>query len=417
MRVAVLGGGITGVCAALELSERGLVVDLYEQSAQLISRASYWNEGKIHLGLVYAQDRSRRSARTMIEGALRFRPLLSRWIETDALDRVVSDPFIYAVHRSTLMPPAAVEDHFRAVTELYRSMSREAGTGYIAPIERRIWQRHDPGMTGALFDDDEIIASYRTEERSIDSFVIAAHLRSAVAAAPKVTVLTNTTVTKIERRKGTNFVVVSERGGRTQRETYGAVVNALWQNRVGMDATFGLAEARPVLHRFKVGLHSKPSLAPDDLPTVTFMLGPFGDTVNFGHRAYLSWYPAGHLLTSRERAPSAPDADILKSDLSQVEKGTLDAVSRLIPRQRQALRRSAGQWEIGGGYITAWGRTGIDDKHSQLHERFEVGVHSTGSYHSVDTGKYTLGPYFAEIVCDRIISARSVARPVRAVKK
>ena len=70
------------------------------------------------------------------------------------------------------MPPAAVEDHFRAVTKLYRSMSREAGTGYIAPIERRIGQRHDPGMTGALFDDDEIIASYRTEERSIDPFVI-----------------------------------------------------------------------------------------------------------------------------------------------------------------------------------------------------------------------------------------------------
>ena len=35
MRVAVLGGGITGVCAALELAERGLAVDLYEQDAQL----------------------------------------------------------------------------------------------------------------------------------------------------------------------------------------------------------------------------------------------------------------------------------------------------------------------------------------------------------------------------------------------
>ena len=130
MRVAVLGGQrITGVCAALELAARGHAVDLYEQGAQLIGRASYWNEGKIHLGLVYAQDRSRRTARAMLEGALRFRPLLARWIETDTLDRAVSDPFVYAISRRTMAPPSAVSVHFRAVADLYRSLGRRRGAG------------------------------------------------------------------------------------------------------------------------------------------------------------------------------------------------------------------------------------------------------------------------------------------------
>ena len=54
--------------AALELAERGYVVDLYEQDAELIARASRWNEGKIHLGFVYAKGQSRTSASSR-EGA------------------------------------------------------------------------------------------------------------------------------------------------------------------------------------------------------------------------------------------------------------------------------------------------------------------------------------------------------------
>ena len=101
MRVAVLGGGITGVCTALGLADRGVTVDLYERDQRLISGASYWNEGKIHLGLVYAQDHTRKTARTMVEGALSFRPLLSRWIESNVLERAVSNRFLYAVHRDS----------------------------------------------------------------------------------------------------------------------------------------------------------------------------------------------------------------------------------------------------------------------------------------------------------------------------
>lgn len=403
MRVAVLGAGITGVCAALELADRGLGVDLYEQDAQLVSRASYWNEGKIHLGLVYAQDKSRRTAHTMIEGAMRFRPLIARWIDTETLDRAVSDPFAYAVHRRTMTPPAAVEAHFHSVADICRSVGRQPGTQYVAPLEGWIWR---PADTGTLFSAEEVVAAYLTEERSIDPFVVAAGLRSAVAASPRITVLANTMVEKVSGRDGTGFTVVSVCEGHAHSEVYGAVINALWQNRLGIDASLGLEEDRPVLHRFKVGLHSKPAFVTTGLPTVTFVLGPFGDIVNFGHRAYVSWYPAGHLLTSMERIPLLTDAELLGADLSQVEAESLDAVARLIPGHARLLRGSSGQWEFGGGYITAWGTTGIHDERSRLHERFEVGVHSTGSYHSVDTGKYTAGPYLADCACDRILPRR-----------
>jgi hypothetical protein len=393
------------VCAALGLAARGHAVDLYEQGGELISRASYWNEGKIHLGLVYARDRSRRTARIMIEGALRFRPLLARWIDTDTLDRAVSDPFVYAVHRTTMAPPSAVESHFRAVADLYRSLGRRWGAGYVVPLEGWIWRPIDGD---GIFDRDEIAASYLTEERSIDTFVVAEGLRSAALASPGLTVLTNSVVKSVTKGRGMGLRVASDRGGHESSEVYGAVVNALWQNRLGVDASLGLTEDRPLLHRFKIGLHSR-SVVARDLPTVTFVLGPFGDTVNFGHRAYLSWYPAGHIYTSRERTPTMTDDQLLGRDLREVEAETLDAIGRLIPTLRADLRQSAGHWQIGGGYITAWGRTDIDDERSQLHQRYQIGVHSVGSYHSIDTGKYTMGPLFAELVCDRIASRRAVA--------
>ena len=43
-------------------------VDLYDELSQPIRAASYYNEGKVHLGLLYAKDPSLRTARLMLDG-------------------------------------------------------------------------------------------------------------------------------------------------------------------------------------------------------------------------------------------------------------------------------------------------------------------------------------------------------------
>ncbi|MGH9386974.1 MAG: FAD-dependent oxidoreductase [Vicinamibacterales bacterium] len=45
-RVAVLGAGFQGVCAALELAARGVDVDLYDRRNTCITEAGGHNEGK-----------------------------------------------------------------------------------------------------------------------------------------------------------------------------------------------------------------------------------------------------------------------------------------------------------------------------------------------------------------------------------
>ena len=79
----------------------------------------------------------------------------------------------------------------------------------------------------------------------------------------------------------------------------------------------------------------------------------------------------------------------------------------LMPGASELLDPSAAAWEIAGGYITAWGASGIDDGGSELHQRYAVGVSSHGNYHTIDTGKMTLAPLFAAEACSRILGRES----------
>ena len=86
--VAVIGAGIQGIGVALELAARGVSVDLYEKTDRVHARASLANEGKIHLGYIYAHDTTLRTARRMIEGSWSFSPILRDWLEADLDARV-----------------------------------------------------------------------------------------------------------------------------------------------------------------------------------------------------------------------------------------------------------------------------------------------------------------------------------------
>ena len=80
MRVAVLGGGLQGCCTALALAERGLNITLFDRNDVLLSRAAVANEGKIHLGYMYAGDPTLATAKIMMAGALSFSPVLERYL-------------------------------------------------------------------------------------------------------------------------------------------------------------------------------------------------------------------------------------------------------------------------------------------------------------------------------------------------
>ena len=80
----VLGAGLQGVGIALELAERGIASTLIDQDELPLNRAGLRNEGKIHLGIIYANDRSRGTAFLQLDGALCFARVLNRWMRGDS---------------------------------------------------------------------------------------------------------------------------------------------------------------------------------------------------------------------------------------------------------------------------------------------------------------------------------------------
>jgi 2-polyprenyl-6-methoxyphenol hydroxylase-like FAD-dependent oxidoreductase len=121
----VIGGGLLGCGLALELAAAGRRVLLLEQDTEVMNRASLRNEGKIHLGLIYAGDRSGRTGKLQLEGALGFRRIVASWIGETAFSRIgISTPFTYLVAENSLLKPEQLNTHYQNLWEAYRTAMR-----------------------------------------------------------------------------------------------------------------------------------------------------------------------------------------------------------------------------------------------------------------------------------------------------
>jgi hypothetical protein len=77
-------------------------------------------------------------------------------------------------------------------------------------------------------------------------------------------------------------------------------------------------------------------------------------------------------------------------------------MSRIVPSLAELRPEAMPDACVKGGVIVAWGETDIYDPASELHRRYEIGVTSCGRFHSVDPGKLTMAPLFAEVCAERI---------------
>jgi hypothetical protein len=404
MRVAVLGAGLQGACAALALAARGARVELFDREDECVTQASAQNEGKIHLGFVYAKDGTARSARAMVRGALSFAPLLRRWLGP-ALDAVpVSSPFHYAVHVDSMVSPDEVRAHLRTSHDLAAGQCRHESGDYFRRDCLEPSYELSPRERACMFDDRTVRAAFRTPEIAIEPGVLASIVRRELRAVPEITLRLRTTVRAVsvsDHGAAVRFEADGVAGG----ERYDHVVNALWDGRLAIDASAGIPPHRSSwLWRFKhyllVGL-ADPSI---DIPSVTVVLGAFGDVVNYRNaRVFLSWYPIGCVMRSSEIRPPATEP-LDEARITAMREGILAGVASVLPAVAALSPDAIDACVLRGGLIFAWGGTDITDPGSGLHERFEIGVRTHGRLHTIDTGKLTTAPLFAEETAKRILA-------------
>lgn len=401
MRIAILGAGGTGVCAALELANRGYSVDLYEEKAQPLTGASRNNEGKIHLGLVYAKDRSLATAKTMIQGAIHFSAYLNRWIDPGSSAPLISTPFYYAVPKDTMTEPADLERHYDECRRLFDEACAATGLSYLGQHRLLVEKVSEDELEG-VFSPEHIQCVYRTSEVAVDVRGIADRLSDAVRCNPRIRFLACARVLGVKPEAKGTLRVTFRAGENEHTEVYDQVANTLWHGRLEIDATAGLVPERDWIYRYKVGGWLNRPVEPG-IPSVTFVLGPFGDTVNLGSRGlYFSWYPLGMLGTSSELKPPERWGELEDSKLRSILRGSYQALGKLCPALN-TVKYDEELVDAAAGVIFAWGAADIDEHGSRLHTRYEIGIHSEGNYHSVNTGKYTMVPLLGYQTAERIL--------------
>lgn len=393
----MLGAGIQGACAALAVARRGHSVLLVDQASRCLDRASLRNEGKIHLGHVYARDASFATADLMLRGALSFAPLLDQWtpggIDWTALR---SNPFCYLVARDSQVGEDRLHEHYSRVEARAAELhSADPRLHYLGRPLDRLWC---PVAVPDEVNPTLVRSAVRTPEASVDLV----RLRSAIArgldASDDIDQRYGHRVEQVTRRDDGFEVAGRTPDGEPWQCRVDLVVNALWDGRLAIDAQLGLAPDRPWVHRLKHRVIGRMPPALGDLPSFTIVLGPFGDVVTrpYDDFLYLSWYPACMTGWSQALEPPASWRPAATGELdpdrqAPVIEGTLAAFDELVPGLGAATHTTAD-----GGVIYSWGDSDIEDPGSELHRRHEVGVHHHDGYVSIDTGKLTTAPLFAD---------------------
>jgi glycine/D-amino acid oxidase-like deaminating enzyme len=394
--VAVLGGGIMGCATALFLTRRGARVTLFDAAAAPFSGASRWNEGKIHLGYLYAGDATLATARRVLAGGLSFARLTEELIGTSIAPVVAEQDEIYAVHRESVTSVAGAAAYYEAVAALVKG--HPGAAHYLAPASigpRRLSAQE----LARTFVTEDIAAAFRVAERSVATPWLADRFVAAVAADPAIELRMDTRVTGVSP--------ADTAGGRWRIRTaagndgpFDAVVNALWEGRLAVDATLGLPAPATWSHRCRLSAFVRTS-RDVSVPSVVVGTGPFGDVKRYSPRdVYVSWYSAGLVAEGHDVAPP-PRPVIPAAEQERIIAGIFDRLGALVPAVR-TVREAMAAVRLEGGWVYAAGEGSLADPAATLHRRDRLGIYQSGSYISVDTGKYSVAPWLARQVADRI---------------
>jgi len=387
--VAVLGAGIMGSATALHLARRGVRVIVFEREGEPFRGASRWNEGKIHLGFLYAADPGLATARALLPGGLDFARQIRELTGTSLDASTTGADDLYLIHRDSVIGADAAAAYFERVARLVREHP-DAG-GYLADVSECRAPRLSGGELERVADASAVVAAFRVPERSVDTNHVADVFLAALAAEASVELACEHPVAGVSPAGGGSWTV--QAAGQSHGP-FDAVVNALWEGRPAIDRALGHDPDRSPQHRYRVSVFAR-SAAPLQVPSAVVAVGPFGDIKNYmGRDLYLSWYPAGLLARGEATAPPPVPAldDAGRARIADAVFTGLEGALPWVEEVRDALT----EIRVEGGWVYSQGRGLLDDPKASVHRRDRHGISRRGSYFSVDTGKYSIAPTLAE---------------------
>ncbi|HKY74264.1 MAG TPA: FAD-dependent oxidoreductase [Patescibacteria group bacterium] len=398
LRIAVIGGGLTGCCSAASLHDIAEEITVFESDPLLMDEASFYNEGRIHLGYTYGMDKSLDTVRLMAKTAVVFEKLLVRWFGSEISKVPRSSPFNYTVHKNGLMNGDEYANHARRVGEIVRGVLEKDDTCFGVDLKKMPHKLSSAYMS-SHYDINNIISAFETNEISVDPEAIAEIIRKNILKIPRVNVRPQSEVLRIHVDGSKYKIEVRTTNSKPSTETFDCVINASGRDLLRLDAFLGLKPPEDPLFRLKYLIRTKTKDI--DLPSSSVVLGMFGEVVSFEDYMTLAWYPAGRLDWYQGLAPKKAEP-ILKEEpaATNLKAEIVRGLSTIVPKLKNMRFDNS---ELKGNWIFAPGTSDVNNPKSRLHKRTDVGIRQVGNYFSIDPGKYTTAPYFANELAKRFL--------------
>lgn len=399
-RIAILGAGIMGMSTALMLARRGMAVEIFDLESQPFAGASRWNEGKIHLGYIYAADPALLTAKKVIPGGLRFKPIVEELLGCSLASVTTTRDDIFLCHQHSVVSPDTMQAYFKQVANLVRQ--HPDASRYLVDVSACDVAKLDSNQLSAITDSPEIVAGFRIPERSISTVWLANRFSDALQAEKNILAHMNTRVTAARPTAAgcpdQSWSVDTSNGS---HGPYDHVINALWHGRLAIDHSAGIAPSGIWSNRYRQSLFLR-TKKEIHAPSAIVVTGPFGDIKNYNNRDfYLSWYPEGLRVDSDAIEPPAPAA---LDDQAMRKKcdAILGRLETLLPAVKD-IRANIESLSLEGGWVFAAGQGALSDPASTLHRRKDFGICQQGNYLSIDTGKFSTAPWLAKKLVEEFI--------------
>lgn len=194
MNVLIIGSGLFGSCAAIELAKAGFQIDIIDSEDDIMNQASRVNHNRVHLGYHYL--RSIETAEQSIEGLLSF-----MFNYGNAVENQFDNYYAIAKNNSKTTP------------EEFLNFCNKVGIGYDYEYPDK-----------KLFDKNMLSASFKVPEPVFDYLLLKKMVKQNLVKS-KVNLMLKTNLTALEKIDNQYLATYND----TTKE-YQAVVNASYAN-------------------------------------------------------------------------------------------------------------------------------------------------------------------------------------------
>jgi len=244
-----------------------------------MAQASLRNEGKVHLGFVYAKDDSGKTPALMLEASLKFAPLIERWLGRRLpWGEIRSNPFVYAVLADSMLGSDSLLESYQRLQERYLALIAGPALHYFGQRPERLWRLPDARQGAFARSLHQVRELIPTVEIALDLVQFRSWMERALAQQKAIDLRVGHAVEGVARTHRGFEVAGRKTDGSGWLATGDIVVNSLWANRLWLDQSFlGTIPRRKWVYRLKYRLLGRHPEALDPLPSMTFVVGPFGD--------------------------------------------------------------------------------------------------------------------------------------------